>query len=256
LRVLGVGLVTGWGEGVRALPADARAAAAGRRLLPIPSPAAVPERLRRASRECVLAVRATRAALEEAGLAATTVAGERTGLLYVTAGAYGAANRAFVEADGGPPAALGFPYTAPSAVPAEVAIEFGLTGPYAILVGGARAGVEALGQAEQLLARGLADRVLVLAVETFAECWELYARAVRGLGGPLVEAAACAIVEPGAPRVRVVPATAAGDLERLARRRAGETLSCEPLIGLALARPGDLRVTGAWRGRRAGLAVE
>jgi 3-oxoacyl-[acyl-carrier-protein] synthase III len=234
----------------------ARAAAAGRPLIPIPPAAAVPERLRRASRECVLAVRAARAALDAAGLAPAAVAGERTALLYVTAGAYGAANRAFVAADHGPPAALGFPYTAPSAVPAEVAIEFGLTGAYAILIGGALTSVEALGQAEQLLARGLAARVLVVAVETFAECWDLYARARRVLEAPLVEAAACAVLGPGPPAVRVVPAAAPGALERLARRRAGETLSCEPLIGLALARPGDLGVTGAWRGRRAGLAVE
>lgn len=256
MRVLGVGLVTGWGEGVQALPPDARAAAAGRPLISIPPAAAAPERLRRASRECVLGVSATRAALGAAGLVPAAIAGERTALLYVTAGAYGAANRAFVEADHGSPAALGFPYTAPSAVPAEVAIEFRLKGAYAILIGGALTCVEALGQAEHLLVRGLADRALVLAVETFTECWELYARMGRRLEGPLVEAAACAVVAPGPPAVRVVPATAPGALERLARRRAGETLSCEPLIELALARPGDLGVTGAWRGRRVGLAVK
>ena len=42
-------------------------------------------------------------------------------------------------------------------------------------------------------------------------------------------------------------------LETLAARRAGETLACGPLVGLALAREAgasQARLTGRWRGRR------
>jgi hypothetical protein len=153
---------------------------------------------------------------------------------------------------------LHFPYTAPSAVPGEVAIEFGLTGPYVILLGGAAATIDGLWQATLLLGRGQCRRALVLAVETFAECEELWARGRWLLRPPLVEAAACALLVPGPWRTTYAPASTPSPLEALARARAGETLACAPLIALALApaaggaRP--LRLTGAWRGRRAGLA--
>jgi hypothetical protein len=143
-------------------------------------------------------------------------------------------------------------------VPAEAAIEFGLTGAYVILVGGAAATIEALWQAERLLATGAAERALVLAVETFAECADLYARARWPVGTPLVEAAACALLEPGPPALTAAPAAAASRREAAVRRRAGETFACGPLIALALAAArGDdpWRLTGLWRGRRTSLAV-
>ena len=74
-------------------------------------------------------------------------------------------------------------------VPAEVAIEFALTGPYAIFLGGAPATLRAMAHAAGLLERDVCDRALVLAVEIFEECADLYARAPRLLGRPLVEAA-------------------------------------------------------------------
>jgi hypothetical protein len=177
----------------------------------------------------------------------------------VTAAAYGASNRAFIEAASAREGAgaLHFPYTAPSAVAAEVAIEFGVTGPYYILIGGGTATVEALGQAERLLADGAVRRALVLVVETFAECADLYARARWLAGRPLVETAACALLHPGPPALGVRATTEASALEGLARRRAGETFAGGPLIGLALAREtGDdpWSLTGRWRGRRAALA--
>lgn len=232
-----VGILTGWGEGVGALPADARRAAGGRSVVPVAVPAAGGERTRRATRECRLALAAVEAALRVAGLPPAALAGPETGLVYVTAAAYGAANRAFIEGrgpDGTPAAALHFPYTAPSAVPAEVTIAYGLTGPYVILVGGAPATGQALGQAGRLLARAACRRVLVLAVETFAELADLVPRRPAV---PLVEAAACAVLTGNA----APPAGDAGWAIRLAgvRRRAGETLSCAPLIALALAGADD-----------------
>jgi len=152
--------------------------------------------------------------------------------------------------------ALYFPYTAPSAVPAEVAIEYGLTGGYVILVGGAAAAVDALWQAGTLLAAGRADRALVLAVETFDECADLWARGRWVTPRPLVEAAACAVLAGGGDDLGY----GRGDistLETLAARRAGETLACAPLVALALARAAGAphaRVTGRWRGRRAQIA--
>src|SRR5207249_923768 len=155
-------------------------------------------------------------------------------LVYVTAAAYGSSNRAFIEAEAARP--VHFPYTAASAVPAEAAIEFGLTGPYVILIGGAAATIDGLWQATLLLGRGRCARALVLAVETFAECEDLWARGRWLVRPPLVESAACALVVPAPWRATYAPAPAPSPLEALARARAGETLACAPLIALALAR--------------------
>jgi 3-oxoacyl-(acyl-carrier-protein) synthase len=261
VKVGAVGVLTGWGAGPSALPADARVAAGDRQVVPLAAPTLVGERFRRATRECLLGVAAVAEMLQRAGLARDAIRGSDTGIVYATAGAYGASNRAFIEAAGASRegrGALHFPYTAPSAVPAEVAIEFGLTGPYIILIGGATATLDGLWQAERLLAEAACRRVLVLAVETFAECAELYRRSRWLVDRPLVEAAVCALMLPGEPALTARPVAQPAALERLARQRAGETLACAPLIQLALAQElgedaGD--VTGVWRGRRAALAA-
>ena len=273
-RVAGVGLLTGWGEGPGALPADAARAAGGRDVVALAPPAVGGERFRRATRECLLGIAAVEALLREAGLGREDIRGPATALVYATAAAYAASNVAFAEASvavraaGRSPAeasgeigrmagTLHFPYTAPSAVPGEVAIEFGLTGPYVILLGGATAAIDALWQATRLLEGGGSERALVLAVETFAECAGLWARGRRLVRGPLVEAAACALLVPGGRGAAYASAPVAAPLETLARRRAGETLACAPLVALALAgearERGPLALSGEWRGRRAGL---
>lgn len=252
-RVAAIGVLTGWGRGIEALPDDAGRAAAGRDVVPITVPLRTDERFRRVTRECLLGIAAAEAALGASGVPPDQVRGPDTALLYATAGAYGASNLEFIEAAAG--GAVRFPYTAPSAVPAEVAIEFGLTGSYAILIGGATATLEALWQASTLVARGEADRALVLAVETFTACRDLYARGRRLLGRPLVEAAVCAVLVPAAQAPVWRTDGPAGHLEAVAKHRAGETLACGPLIALALGgRDGPVAVTGEWRGRRAGLA--
>jgi hypothetical protein len=212
--------------------------------------------------------------LRDGGLDRGVIRGEVTGLVYVTAAAWGASNRTFVAAGtagsrragaappevaaAAPAGALYFPYTAPSAVPAEVAIEFELTGAYAILVGGAAAAIDALWQAGVLLARGRCDRVLVLAVETFVESADLWARARWLVRRPLVEAAVCALLVPGEGAGRYREGGPPSPLEALAARRAGETLAAAPLIALALARERgerDVLLSGEWRGRRAALEL-
>ena len=281
-----VAVLTGWGHGVRALPADAARAAAGRAVIPLFRPVLEGERFRRATRECLLGVAAVDALLRESDIARDMIRGSATALIYVTGAAYGASNQAFIVAEsmrqarteGGPsekrPSSEGgltekragsvassgtlhFPYTAPSAMAGEVAIEFGLTGPYGILIGGAAATIDALWQATRLLVGGGCERALVLAVETFEECAALYARGRWLVRRPLVEAAACALLVPGALRARYDAPRTPSTLETLARVRAGETLACAPLIALALARDGgaagSVSVTGEWRGRRAGL---
>ena len=296
--------MTGWGDGGSALPADARAAAGGRRVVPLPRPALAGERFRRVTRECLLGVAAVEALLRDAGLAREDIHGSGTALLYATAGAYGASNLAFVAGAAGTEHSVGglrkerpgsvasstavgagaagtehsvgglrekrggsvasstlhFPYTAPSAVPGEVAIEFGLTGAYEILIGGAAATIDALWRATELLARGRCARALVLAVETFEECEDLYARGRWLVGAPLVESAACALLIPGRLGAAYAPALDPSPLEVLARAHAGETLACAPLIALALAREaGDTdraSLTGEWRRRRVGLTLE
>jgi Beta-ketoacyl synthase, N-terminal domain len=276
-KTLGVGLLTGWGAGVAALPEDARRAAGARRIVPMARPAITGERFRRATRESLLGVAAVDAALRDSGLDRAAVAGSQTALVYVTAAAYGASNKNFIVATSGSPAraegglsetgsgsapapqrgGVYFPYTAPSAVPAEVAIEYGLTGGYVILVGGAVATVDALWQASVMLAAGRATLALVLAVETFEECADLWARGRWATPQPLVEAAACAVLAGQGEGVAYGPGEAS-TFETMAARRAGTTLACAPLVGLALARAAGMssaRVTGHWRGRRAQVVV-
>jgi 3-oxoacyl-(acyl-carrier-protein) synthase len=208
------------------------------------------ERFRRATRECLLALAAVDAMLEDGGEAREAIAGDRTALLYVTAAAYGASNREFITRGGG---GTHFAYTAPVVVPAEVAIEFGVTGPYAIFVGGAPATLRAIRHAAALLDDAVCDRALVLAVEIFDECADLFARGGRLLGRPLVEAAGCLWLERGA-----------GDLVFESRReaRAGsgsgpELLSCAPLAELDASRrrpaAEPLALSGRWRGETARL---
>jgi len=252
-KILGVGLLTGWGAGAAALPEDARRAAGARRIVSMARPAINGERFRRATRESLLGVAAVDAALRDSRLDRAAVAGPQTALVYVTAAAYGASNKNFI-AGSSPPY---FPYTAPSAVPAEVAIEYGLTGGYVILVGGAVGTVDALWQASVMLAAGRATLALVLAVETFEECADLWARGRWATPRPLVEAAACAVLAGQGDGVEYGPGEAS-TFETMAARRAGETLSCAPLVGLALARAAGMssaRVTGHWRGRRAQVVV-
>jgi hypothetical protein len=243
--------LTGWGEGVAALPSDARAAATGHPVIRLTRPPLDGERFRRATRECLLGVAAVQQMLLDAALDREAIAGSRTALLFVTAGAYGASNVEFIAGRVG---TLHFPYTAPSALSAEVAIEFGLTGAYVILIGGPTATVDALWQASRLVRDGRCERALVLAVETFDECEALWRRARWALPAPLVEAAVCALLVPGTPGVTPGGGGGHGTLEAAAQRRAGSTLACGPLIALALAREaggGATSVSGTWRGRRA-----
>jgi hypothetical protein len=113
--------------------------------------------------------------------------------VYASASAYAAANWAFLVDD--KESTLFFPYTAPSAVPGEVTIQFGMTGPYLSLLSGANAGIEALWQAATLLMQDQCDRALVLGVETFTGCENLYTAGRWLLRPPLVEAAVCIILE-------------------------------------------------------------
>ena len=104
--VRAAGVVTGWGRGLLALPTDASAAAGGRRVIEATPAPRTGDRLRRATRECLLAVDAVDALLEDGPLARAEVTGDGTALVYVTAAAYGASNRAFISGGG---RALHFP---------------------------------------------------------------------------------------------------------------------------------------------------
>jgi hypothetical protein len=262
--VRAVGLRTGWGDGVAALPGDARAAAAGRPLIALgPAPVAG-ERFRRSTREALWGLAAVHAMLEDGAAPAEAIAGDRTALLFVTAAAYGPSNRAFILGSGaGAAGASGthFAYTAPAVLPAEIAIELGVRGPGITLIGGAPATLHAIWQAAECLERGTCDRALVVAVEVFAECGDLHRRAGRWVDTPLVEVAACVWLEPGEGALRLGrPARGArgrAPLCAAARRRAGELAAGEPLAALALWRAGGgrepLRLSGAWNGDAASL---
>lgn len=220
-------------------------------ILALPRPDRPGDRFRRATRECLLALAAVDAMLEDGKASREAIAGERTALLYVTAAAYGASNRAFIERRGG---VMHFAYTAPAVVPAEVAIEFGIAGPYVILIGGAPATLRAIGQAARLLEAGTCDRALVLAVEIFEECGDLYARHRRSYRWPLVETAACLWLERGAGTL---------SFESARGGRAGgpggqgERFAAGPLADLrdwrARATAGPIELSGRWRGEQARL---
>ena len=91
----------------------------------------------------------------------------------------------------------------------------------------------------------------MVAVETFAECAELYERGRRLTGAPLVEAAACAWLEPGPDRLSMSLGRAHGRARPAVARRIGETFACEPLAALAAWRAGGgrepLALEGRWR---------
>jgi hypothetical protein len=192
-KICGVGVLTGWGEGVAAL--HAARVEPGTGLVTVPTPVLDGDRFRRATRECLLAVAAAKAAIADADLPETELVGPRTGILYVSATGYAAANRAFLEDETS--TTLHFPYTSPSAVPGEVTIELGVRGPYVNLMGGAPATFQAVWWAASWLTESRADRVLVLAVEAIHEVRDLFGRARRLYRGPLLEGAACLLLEAG-----------------------------------------------------------
>jgi hypothetical protein len=234
---------------------DARTAAGNRPVLSLGRPAFDRDRLRRVPRECLLGLAAVEAMLEDARAGREAIAGERTGLIYASAGSYGASNRLFIDHGSG---GVYFPYTAPAAVPAEVAIAFGITGPYAVFIGGPPATLRAIWYAATLLQADLCERVLVLAVETFEECVDLYIRGRRLTGHPLVEAAGCLWLEPGKGSLAIeshhrTTRPSRGGI----RQRVGETFACEPIAALDLWRRGQARtplcLSGAWGGETARL---
>jgi hypothetical protein len=258
-----IGLHTGWGRGAASIPPDARAAAGGRAVVSLGRPETVApflagERFRRATRDCRWALASVTAMLEDGAAGPEAITGERTALVYVTAAAYGASNRAFIEGGRG---GTHFAYTAPAVVPAETAIEFGLSGPSAVFIGGPPATLRAIWHAATLLDASACDRALVLAVETFEECADLYARAWRLTGRPLVEAAGCVWLERGGGEIVLGqhrrPGRAAIDG---IKQRLGETFACEPLAALGLWRDAGavtpLALSGRWRGETAELRWE
>lgn len=62
-----------------------------------------------------------------------------------------------------------FPFTTPNAPAGECAVAFGLTGPAFAVGGGPHGGIEALGVAAELVRGGVADRIVVVAVDEGGE---------------------------------------------------------------------------------------
>src|SRR2546422_6913731 len=91
-----VAVLTGWGHGIRALPADAARAAAGRAVIPLFRPVLEGERFRRATRECLLGVAAVDALLRESGIAPDMIRGSATALGDVPGPGSGASDQAVV----------------------------------------------------------------------------------------------------------------------------------------------------------------
>ena len=100
--VRALGWHAGWGPGIVALPADAHGAAAGRAVVPWVGLRSTPSAAARATRDCLWGVAAVGAMLEDGEARREAIAGDRTALIYVTAAAYAASNRAFIEAEAAP----------------------------------------------------------------------------------------------------------------------------------------------------------
>jgi len=228
----GISVMTGWGAGLLPIPASACAQAAGQRLLPIPTPAIDDDRLRRATRECLLAIDRVDQLLCQHGLDRADLSGPRTAVVYASASAYAAANWAFLHADTS--VAIYFPYTAPSIVPGEVTISYHITGPYVSFLSGANAGLEALWYAVTLLAQDQCDRALILGIETFAECEALFTSGRWLLSPPLVETALCWLLEPHPELAAFGYAAGRGD-DVLSMIDAA--LDCHASTGIALCMP-------------------
>ena len=236
------------GPGMAAVPADARAAAGGRDVVPLGRPAVEGERFRRATRECLWALAAVEAMLEDGRVSRAALAGDRTALLFVSAAVYGASNRAFIEGSGG---GTHFAYTAPAVVSAEAAIEYGLQGPAVLFIGGPPATLRAIWYGATLLAGGTCDRALVLAVETFAECADLYARARRRSGAAAGGSGRLRLARAGRGSARAAgPTVAHGDAGTGIERRLGEMLGVR-----AARRARDLAASGKRRRSPAARAL-
>ena len=236
--VQAVGVLSGWGEGVAALPADAREAAAAA------TPGDPADAPGRSTASGSAAPRASACwALPRSSDAGRCAAwtgrrspGPRTALLFVTAGGVRRIEPSSSSRGGRGPCTSRT--RRPRAVSAEVAIEFGLTGAYVILIGGPAATLRAIWQARPALARrARCDRALVLAVETFEECEDsVAAGALAHRRRPWWKPRRALWLEPrDGRRDRRAGSGSDAALEAAAQTRAGSTLACGPLVALALA---------------------
>src|SRR5262249_5809780 len=110
-------------------------------------------------------------------------------------------------------------------------------------------------EAARLLEAGRCDGALVLAVEIFEECSDLYARHRRFYRWPLVETVACLWLEPGAGELQFESGRSGGPGRRAPD--VGERFAAAPLADLSErwrdARAGALELSGRWRGEHARL---
>ena len=137
-----------------------------------------------------------------------------------------------------------FPYTTPNAAAGECGVALGLTGPAFAVGGGPYGGLEALAVAADLVRGGVADRIVVVAVDDAGEGSRRVAPGTK----------------PGAVAVLVAAQPLAARLEswsvRLpARLAAGDALVSAPsveahraLLPLASGRPDALEARAPWGG--------
>lgn len=137
-----------------------------------------------------------------------------------------------------------FPYTTPNACAGEAAIAFGLTGPAFAVGGGPHGGIEALAAAATLVRGGLADRVVVVAVDE--------AGPASGLAAPRTTSGAVALLvarEPLAARVVEAKVHLGREPAPASARPAGPMHAHAALVPLASAeRPNALEAALPWGG--------
>ena len=249
----GLGVLSGWGRGAAALPEDARGRGGGTPGgFPRPPRRATATAWRRTTREGLLAVAAVEAALDDAGARPAAIAGERTALVYVTAAAYGASNRRFIEGRGG---SIRFAETAPGRRArrgGHRARRVAAPTPSSSAVRPRRSGPSSMRRSCSSPARA-----------TARWCWpsrssrnaRTSTRARRSIDRPAAGRGRrpASGSSPGAARSVSSPARGGAGPTAALRRRLGETFSVEPLAALDFwrrsATRGTLELAARWRGR-------
>jgi len=140
-----------------------------------------------------------------------------------------------------------FPYTTPNAAAGECAVAFGLTGPAFAVGGGPHGGIEAISVAADLVRRGVAERIVVVAADEVGDASRKIAPAAASSG------AVALLVSSAAPahtaRARLLSSTVRLDAApRVLTSVAGPLEAHLALLPLVRGRPEELEATVPWGG--------
>jgi hypothetical protein len=178
--------------------------------------------------------------------------GERIGVITASTMATAHTNERFERRrmEGKPPEPRAFPYTAPNAAGGEFSIVLRARGPSLALVGGHEVGLAALERGSRWIARGAAERVVVIATE----CPPPTPKLVAPPGIEPIEGAVAVVLERVAtPDARIVTLRYRAGAEGIG---ATGLLSLGPLAAAWLATRGSQRGASITVASAAGASIE